>query len=97
LYLQIFKLSQGEYVAVERIEAAYKKLPSIAQIFVYGNSMESVLVAAVVPEEGPFMEAAEKAGLTGSFREVVKLPAAKEMLMEQMNATATEAKLKVGS
>ena len=49
LPLQIFKLSQGEYVAVERIESAYKKLGMIAQIFVYGNSMESVLVAVVVP------------------------------------------------
>ena len=49
LLVQIFKLSQGEYVAVERIESAYKKLGLIAQIFVYGNSMESVLVAVVVP------------------------------------------------
>jgi long-chain acyl-CoA synthetase len=91
---QIFKLSQGEYVAVERIESAYKKLPLIAQIFVYGNSMESMLVAAVVPEEGPFLEAARKVGLTGSFREVLQQPKAKEMLLEQMNATAKEAKMK---
>jgi long-subunit acyl-CoA synthetase (AMP-forming) len=80
---------------VEKIESSYKKLPLIGQIFVYGNSMESVLVAVVVPEEGPFIEAAKKAGLSGSFQELVKMPAAKEMLLNQMNATAKDNKLKV--
>jgi long-chain acyl-CoA synthetase len=43
----IFKLSQGEYVAPEKLENIYAK---IGQIFVYGSSMESYLVAVVVPE-----------------------------------------------
>lgn len=39
----------GEYVAAEKIEAAYKKSSLVEQIWVYGNSLESTLVAVVVP------------------------------------------------
>jgi len=38
-------LPAGEYIAVEKIEAVYKKNPLVEQIWVYGNSFESVLVA----------------------------------------------------
>ena len=41
--------STGEYVAAEKIEAAYKKNNLVEQIWVYGNSLESTLVAIVVP------------------------------------------------
>jgi len=39
----------GEYIAAEKIEAAYKKNEMVEQIWVYGNSFESTLVAIVVP------------------------------------------------
>lgn len=43
----IFKLSQGEYIAPERLESAYKSAYGLADIFVYGNSLKSHLVAIV--------------------------------------------------
>jgi len=45
----IFKLSQGEYIAVEKIENQYGKSASINQLWAYGNSFKSFLVAIVVP------------------------------------------------
>lgn len=45
----MFKLSQGEYIAAEKVELQYGKSSVIGQIFVYGNSYKSFLLAAVVP------------------------------------------------
>lgn len=46
----IFKLSQGEYIAPEKIENALVSSRFVAQLFVYGESLKSQLVAIVVPD-----------------------------------------------
>ena len=47
----IFKLSQGEYLAPEKLENAYIQSPLITQIMVYGNSYKNCAVAILVPDE----------------------------------------------
>jgi fatty acid CoA ligase FadD9 len=47
----VLKLSQGEFVTVSKLEAAYGGHPSIRQIFVYGNSAQSYLLAVIVPTD----------------------------------------------
>jgi len=46
----VLKLSQGEYVALSRLEAQYSgAIPLIRQIYLYGTSFRPCLVAVVVP------------------------------------------------
>ncbi|BBZ39514.1 carboxylic acid reductase [Mycobacterium conspicuum] len=47
----VIKLAQGEFVAVSRLEALYATSPVIRQIYIYGNSERSYLLAVVVPTE----------------------------------------------
>lgn len=58
----IFKLSQGEYVAAEHLEAVYGKCPLVGQIWVYGNSFKSFVLAVVVPSADRFVEYGEHKG-----------------------------------
>ncbi|XP_063688228.1 long-chain-fatty-acid--CoA ligase 1-like [Bolinopsis microptera] len=47
----IFKLSQGEYIAPEKIEIVYERSPYVSQVYVYGESIKSSLIAVVVLDE----------------------------------------------
>lgn len=47
----VLKLSQGEFVAVSKLEAVFGDSPLIRQIYVYGNSARSYLLAVVVPTD----------------------------------------------
>jgi long-chain acyl-CoA synthetase len=60
----IFKLSQGEYIAPEKLENIYSQIPTIAQIFVYGDSMKHYLVAVVVPDPIQLKAFADSQGIT---------------------------------
>lgn len=46
----IFKLSQGEYIAPEKIEQILIQSTVVAQVYVHGDSLKSSLVAIVVPD-----------------------------------------------
>ena len=47
----LFKLSQGEYIAPEKVEQIVSLSLSVAQAFVYGDSFKNACVMVVVPEE----------------------------------------------
>jgi fatty acid CoA ligase FadD9 len=59
----VLKLAQGEYLSISRLEALYAGDPDVKNIFLYGNSLRSYVLAVVVPSEA--LVAAAKAGLEG--------------------------------
>ncbi|KAI9279860.1 hypothetical protein BY458DRAFT_538486 [Sporodiniella umbellata] len=52
----IFKLSQGEYIAPEKIEGVYQKHELIDQAYVYGDSKQAYLVGIIVPDKPNFLK-----------------------------------------
>lgn len=66
--------SQGEYVAVEKVEGELKKFEMLEQLWVYGNSFENCLVAVVVPVEAKMMAWAKSHHIKGDFKEVCATP-----------------------
>ena len=44
------KLAQGEYVALEKIENMYAASKVVGQIYVHGDSLQSFLLAVVIPD-----------------------------------------------
>jgi fatty acid CoA ligase FadD9 len=47
----VLKLAQGEFVTVSKLEAVFGDSPLVRQIYIYGNSARSYLLAVVVPTE----------------------------------------------
>ncbi len=45
----VLKLSQGEFVTASKLEAVFQNSPLVRQIYIYGNSARSYLLAVVVP------------------------------------------------
>ncbi|ELP92622.1 long-chain-fatty-acid--CoA ligase, putative [Entamoeba invadens IP1] len=45
----LFKLSQGEYIAVEPLEGKYDACEFVGQSFIYGESTDSFIVGVIVP------------------------------------------------
>ena len=70
----VLKLSQGEFVTVSKLEAVFGDSPLVRQIYVYGNSARSYVLAVVVPTED---------ALDRSFGDVESLkPAISESLQD---------------
>ncbi|KDP25300.1 hypothetical protein JCGZ_20456 [Jatropha curcas] len=90
----IFKLSQGEYVAVENLENIFGLASSVDGIWVYGNSFESFLVAVVNPNQQALESWAKENGIGGDFNSLCKNPKAKEFILGELTKTAKENKLK---
>uniref|UniRef100_A0A915CNF1 long-chain-fatty-acid--CoA ligase n=1 Tax=Ditylenchus dipsaci TaxID=166011 RepID=A0A915CNF1_9BILA len=83
----IFKLSQGEYVAPEKIECIYLSSKYVAQCFVYGESLKSRLVGVIVPNQEILTRIAEfklDVGRGCSFEELCNSTEVKELVLEDI-------------
>ncbi|MCA2266335.1 thioester reductase domain-containing protein [Mycobacterium marseillense] len=64
----VIKLAQGEFVAVSRLEALYSTSPLIHQIYIYGDSARSFLLAVIVPTDS----SADPPAIARSLREIAR-------------------------
>lgn len=83
----IFKLSQGEYIAPEKIEAVYSRSKFVAQCYVHGESLKSCLVAIVVPDPQVLIPYADKEFnlKDATIAELCKNEKLKNAVLEHMN------------
>jgi long-chain acyl-CoA synthetase len=91
----IFKLSQGEYIAAEKIEMIVGKAPTVSQPWIYGNSFLPMLVAVVTPDFVALHAAAAAGGWDApTNEELAAKPEAKKYVLAEMIAEGKAAKLK---
>jgi len=89
----IFKLSQGEYIAPEYLENIFCRSSFVAQCFVFGDSYQAQLVAVIIPDEEKLLNWAKKNNISGDFKSLCSNPRVKELILENMTKVGKESKL----
>lgn len=89
----IFKLSQGEYVAPEKVENVYVTSKYVEEIFVYGDSYRSHCIAFAVPNKEALAALAKDANITGTHEELCKNPEIVSKVLADMNKKGKESKI----
>ena len=67
----IFKLSQGEYIAPEKLENVYVQSEFIQQIWIHGDSFKDYAVAFVVVDQDKVREYANENGKNAIVDELI--------------------------
>ena len=98
VFKDLFKLAQGEYIAVEAVETAYMRSSAISQVWVWGDPLSNFLVAVVVPEFSVFESILQQklggeAPHYASHAELCADPRARKAMLEVMDAQARDANL----
>ncbi|CAG7853254.1 Long-chain-fatty-acid--CoA ligase 5; AltName: Full=Long-chain acyl-CoA synthetase 5; Short=LACS 5 [Serendipita indica DSM 11827] len=96
----VLKLSQGEYVALDKVENGYATCSILAQLFVYGDSKKNHLVGLAVPELPEFVKLVNrvqgkniKQDNMAELEQAAEDPAVKTEIARLMDASAKEAGL----
>jgi long-chain acyl-CoA synthetase len=90
----IFKLSQGEYVAPEHLENIFSAHPLIAMVWVYGDSLQSALVAVVVPDFETLKPFLTERNITGDNAAIAAHPDVKQKMMEALTEAGKARKIR---
>ncbi|KAL4239460.1 Long-chain-fatty-acid--CoA ligase 5 [Mactra antiquata] len=81
----IFKLAQGEYVAVEKIENTYMRSQYVAQAFVEGDSLKAYLMGVIVPDEEVMIPWAKENNIQGNLKDICSREDVKNMILTDIN------------
>lgn len=76
----IFKLSQGEYIAPEKIENILSKSIYVHQIYVTGLSQKSFVLGFIVPNKKSIAELLQKKGIPFDVKRITEMYNEKEIL-----------------
>ena len=91
----IFKLSQGEYVAPDKLEQIFKTCRGIADIFVYGDSLKSVLVGIANLDFATASKVAAEKGIEAKdIAELCRNADFKKLMLDNLKKTAETNQLK---
>ena len=85
----IFKLSQGEYIAPEKLENVYVKSVWVDQIWIYGDSLQNFIVAFIVVPVPKVKEWCETKGKSYSEM-ILKDQDLKQTILDDLNLLAIE-------
>ena len=89
----IFKLSQGEYVAPEKIESLFSTSKFVLQSFVYGDSFRNHLVAIIIPNPDTVKEWAVKHNAKGDLKSLCKNADLKRAILGEIQSKSKQANL----
>lgn len=88
----IFKLSQGEYIAPEKLENVYITCSVASQVWVYGDSLKDHVIMFLVADPKNLEKLGEKIGQTGSADELCKNQKVIQAIFEECMGLADGAK-----
>jgi len=89
----IFKLAQGEYVAVEYLEGIYIRSKYVAQVWVYGSSFKRFVICVVVPDADVLLPWAKQNGINGDLKALCSNPKVNKLVLDDLTSIANDGKL----
>jgi len=89
----MFKLQHGEYVAPEKIENVLVNCKWVLQLFLYGDSYSTYLIAIVVPKKDQVLEWARNNNVQGTYEELCNNKALNEAILKDLTVLSREKKV----
>lgn len=87
-------MSQGEYIAPEKIENIYSQSSLVAQIFVHGESLKSTLVGIVVPDQVVLELWCRNNNIDGDFKQMCTNKEVQRVLLKELQGLGQKDGLK---
>lgn len=89
----LFKLAQGEYIAIEYLETVYSRVNEISQMWIWGDPLDNFLIAVVVPNFETFRATLGVMAEGKTDEEVCRTTEARAVMLGKMNEAANASKL----